>query len=412
MTTLEVRLLLMQKLSAISMPSMIQIVDAFPRTATGKIDRQKLIQSAAMKSENAQSNFVTYETLTDGDPVLSSVLKALRSIVFNRSAISPETLLDSLEIDSIRALELSVIASRDFGKRITFENIQYCVTVADLADLIRRAPTESILRNIVSAPIGAPRLVLFPSIAADSHPFDSLVLQLIGQVAARTEFGLLIGENNRLKLPTEAPCTIAHFADLLIEELASIPSSTPLVLAGHSWGGLIAYELATKLQLRGRSAEHLMLIDTVYRKGISRNPIALWRRRISNFPAWLQEDACQMSVEDWGRESLKKLRRSLNWFGNDALAPTGSVYDQQYRAACAYTPGEYLGKTTVIRARAQSLTRPVFGALGWEAVLRSPPQVRVIPGNHLSILNAKNCAFVAEEILRVLEAVGTDKPLS
>ncbi|MFZ4082322.1 MAG: alpha/beta fold hydrolase [Pirellula sp.] len=412
MTTPEVRSLLMQRLSAISMPSMIQIVDEFPRTATGKIDRQKLIQSAAIESENAPSDFVTYGTLKDGDPVLKSILKALRSIAFTKSVISPETLLDSLEIDSIRALELSVIASRDFGKRITYENIQYCGTVGDLADLIRRAPTESILRNLVSAPIGAPRLVLFPSIAADSHSFDSLVQQLIGQVAAGTEFGVSIGENNRLKLPTDAPCTIANFADLLIEELASIPSSAPLVLAGHSWGGFIAYELATKLEFRGRAAEHLMLIDTVYRKGIPRNPIALWRRRISNFPAWLQEDACQMSAEDWRRESLKKIRRSLNWFGNDARAPQGSVYDQQYRAACAYTPREYSGKTTLIRARAQSLTRPVFGALGWETVLRSPPKVRVIPGNHLSILNARNSAFVTEVILSVLESVRTDEPLS
>ena len=412
MTTLDVRSLLMQKLSAISMPSMIQIVDEFPRTATGKIDRQRLIQSAAIKSENAPADFVTNGTLTNGDPVLQSVVDALRSIAFNKSPISAETLLDGFEIDSIRALELSVIASRDFGKRITYENIQCCGTVADLADLIRRAPRESILRNIVSAPIGAPRLVLFPSIAGDSHQFDFLVQQLIGQVAARTDFGVSIGENNRLKLPTEAPCTIANFADLLIEELASIPSSAPLVLAGHSWGGFIAYELATKLQLRGRAAEHLMLIDTLYRRGIPRNPIALWRRRIRNFPAWLQEDACQMSVRDWGRESLKKIRRSLNWFSNDSRAPQGSVYDQQYRAACAFIPGEYLGKTTVIRARAQSLTRPVFGALGWERVLRSAPQVRVIPGNHLSILNARNSTFVAEEILSVLESVRTDKPLS
>ena len=119
-----------------------------------------------------------------------------------------------------------------------------------------------------------------------------------------------------------------------------------------------------------------------------------------------------MSVRDWGRESLKKIRRSLNWFSNDSRAPQGSVYDQQYRAACAFIPGEYLGKTTVIRARAQSLTRPVFGALGWERVLRSAPQVRVIPGNHLSILNARNSTFVAEEILSVLESVRTDKPLS
>ena len=412
LTAKEVRSSLMQKLSEISLPSIIRIVDEFPRTVTGKIDRQTLIQSLANDGEHPPSGLVDQRTWDDADPVLQSVLGALRSMSLSKSVISPRTLLERLEIDSIRALELSVIASRDFGKRITYGEIQNCREVVDLAELIRRAPDESILRNIASAPNGTQRLVLIPSIAGDSHEFDFLVQHLMGKDAAGLQFGILIGENNRLKLPIEVPCTIANFAELLIEELASIPSSESLVLAGHSWGGFIAYELARKLKDRNRIVDHLVLIDTVYHQGVPRNPLARWERRLRNFPAWLIEDACQMSIKDWRQESLKKLRRSLGWFGNDMSAPKGSVYDQQYRAACAYTPEEYLGKATVFRARAQSLTRPVLGALGWESVLGETPHVRVIPGNHLTILNENNSAFVAQEILYILGSARTDNSLS
>ncbi|MFM7977628.1 MAG: hypothetical protein ACKO8U_21355, partial [Pirellula sp.] len=99
------------------------------------------------------------------------------------------------------------------------------------------------------------------------------------------------------------------------------------------------------------------------------------------------------------RESVKKLRRLRNPERNDSLAPENSLYDQQYRAACKYQPNNYRGHVTVIRAKAQSLTRPVFGALGWEAFIKPEPNIRVVSGNHLSILDKTRSSVIANILM-------------
>jgi thioesterase domain-containing protein len=111
-----------------------------------------------------------------------------------------------------------------------------------------------------------------------------------------------------------------------------------------------------------------------------------------------------MGPAHWKQEIVKKLRRWKQPNKNDNNAPVNSLYDQQYQAASGFCPSSYHGQTTVIRASAQSLTRPVFGALGWESFVTPEPRVRVVRGNHLSILNARNSKRVSQVLLELIES--------
>ena len=88
-------------------------------------------------------------------------------------------------------------------------------------------------------------------------------------------------------------------------------------------------------------------------------------------------------------------------------APADSLYSQQFRAAVDFDPASpsrtsLHQKTTVIRARTQSLSNPVFGALGWEPYIHPSPKVLVVPGNHLSILNYDQSRYLAEALEDIL----------
>lgn len=386
---------LLHRLPRIAQPSMVLVFEKFPQTSTGKIDRQSLRQ--LVQQRNLEINNRSSPTEAD-DPfyqILSSMIK---------SSVGPYTPIRSLCLDSIASLDFCIQLDKQFSKRITWADIQSCVTCGDLAHMLDTAPVSFPIRWLKSATVERPSLILFTSIAGHFNQFNSLVEDLMDKQRALGPFGIAVVESGRMKLPKNTPVNIENFAQLLLEPMLDHSKQSPLVLAGHSWGGLVAFEIAKQLQIRNYPLEHLVLLDTVIRQGVSLNSVESWLNRFRNLPYWLWHDACQMGPVHWKQEIVKKLRRWKQPNKNDNNAPVNSLYDQQYQAASGFCPSSYHGQTTVIRASAQSLTRPVFGALGWESFVTPEPRVRVVRGNHLSILNARNSKRVSQVLLELIES--------
>lgn len=65
-----------------------------------------------------------------------------------------------------------------------------------------------------------------------------------------------------IDLSQEPDKTVEETAHLNLVELSSIMGSGEIHLAGHSYGGLVAYEMALRLSRAGRPAASLTMIDT------------------------------------------------------------------------------------------------------------------------------------------------------
>ena len=64
------------------------------------------------------------------------------------------------------------------------------------------------------------------------------------------------GRESRIR---ETPIASAHkLADQLLQAIAPL-ADTPLALFGYSMGGILAYELATRMQASGHSPTHLFI---------------------------------------------------------------------------------------------------------------------------------------------------------
>ena len=384
---------LLKRLPPIAHPSRIIPFEQFPRTSTGKIDRQGLIQSVTQNLKARKSIFLNSDTRSPLCELLASFLA---------KPIQPTTLIKSLGIDSIQSLDLCIRIEKKFSKRITFSDIHSCETCIQLEELIKSAPVCEPLYWVKPPAQERPTLLLFTSIVGHLQQFNPLIEHLLKAQPSMNSYGIAVVETGRLHLPQDKEVSVASFAEQLLEPVLDHVKRTPLIFAGHSWGGLIAIELACQMQKNGQSIKNLVLIDTIMRKGVSSKILSRWSSRIRNLPNWFMLEAIQMKPDDWIRESVKKMRRLRNPERNDCLAPENSLYDQQYLAACKYQPNIYCGQVTVIRAKAQSLTRPVFGALGWEAFIQPEPNIRVVSGNHLSILDKTRSSLMANILMEII----------
>jgi acyl-coenzyme A synthetase/AMP-(fatty) acid ligase/thioesterase domain-containing protein/acyl carrier protein len=397
----QIRFALARHLHEVAIPSLIACSPEFPRTATGKIHRIEVQRDFELQFEQSKS---AIRPTTGNDPVLQFL-----SDFFGEN-IQPEARLANLAIDSLRALELGIKVASQFGKYINGEDIESCTTAIELANRIRIAPVSQPIRTLRQGKVGALQLILISSIVGSADRFAPLLKNLLDGPMKHSDLGIHAVEADRLRLPPNTPSTIANFADLIlhatIAKLEEFKDSR-VALAGYSWGGLLAYELTSRLQAAGYRIDHLVLIDSVIRRGAPKSPFGRLLRTMINLPNWLRTDAMEMTPSEWILELKKKWRRSVLGLHNDLNAPSDSLYSQQFCAAVDFDPTNPSGtslpqKTTVIRASTQSLSNPVFGALGWEPYIQPPPKVLVVPGNHLSILEPDRSRHLAEALREAL----------
>jgi thioesterase domain-containing protein/acyl carrier protein len=397
----QIRFALAGQLPEVAIPSAIACSPEFPRTVTGKIHRIEIQRDFELQFEQSKS---AIRPSSDNDPILLMLSE------FFQENIQPQTQLANLAIDSLRALELGIQVASQFGKHINGEDIESCTTAIELANRIRIAPISQPIRTLRQGKVGAVQLILISSIVGSADRFAPLLKNLLDGPMKHSDLGIHAIEADRLRLPTDSQPTIANFADVILDAtISKIVESkdSPIVLAGYSWGGLLAYELTSRLQAAGLRIDHLVLIDSVIRRGAPQGAFGRLLRTMINVPNWIRTDAMEMTPREWLLELKKKWRRSVLGQPNDMNAPADSLYSQQFCAAVDFDPTNTSPmpmpqKTTVIRARTQSLSNPVFGALGWERFIQPPPKVRVVPGNHLSILEPDKSKHLADALADAL----------
>jgi thioesterase domain-containing protein len=149
----------------------------------------------------------------------------------------------------------------------------------------------------------------------------------------------------------------------LVEERRS---DGPLLLAGHSLGGLVAFELAQQMVASGRDVAFLAMIDTPC-------PTAAFGR----FNRFRRKRAPKARSEWSGRPD-----------GTYRLLVPGTDQPVQGAAdaiARSYAPRPYAGAVTVLWT-AESAARTRDELLGWGPHLAGPVDAQKLSGDHMSIM--------------------------
>ena len=228
-------------------PSRIIVIDEFPVTRNGKIDKNAL----PPPSSNSAGSFV---------PPTSDTEKKLVAIicdVLELDRIGIEDSLFDLGCDSLTAVHLLVEIETQFSTQLSLFALLEKPTISNLALQIENqtdtdpfAPVFSFRANAT----GLPLFCIHPLIGI-SWVYANL-LRFLG-----TETPVYGLQSDGLNGDGELPASIEAMAATYVERIRAIQPEGPYNLFGWSFGGLVAHEMAAQLEAAGETVATLTLVD-------------------------------------------------------------------------------------------------------------------------------------------------------
>ncbi|MFO1460752.1 MAG: amino acid adenylation domain-containing protein [Verrucomicrobiota bacterium] len=281
----ELRERLAARLPEYMIPSRFEELDTIPLTSTGKVDRAALAGSILTAPSDPQAS--------EGPRTpLEETLCREWEAVLNRSPVGIHDNFFDVGGQSLRALQLTGRLQKVLGRPVRVADLFHYPTIAEMAAIL--APAEENARPVKGPFRGAATGVPWFHIPG-VFGFEFLTPELAAVVGAHRPYF------DGLQFPgldghTEPLRTVEAIAEAVETQLMRIYPQGPLWLSGYSFGGSVAYELARRLQSRGRPVDCVVLFDTCA-------PGALWRRPL---PEFIRQVAAQGPVAA-GRLVSRKL---------------------------------------------------------------------------------------------------------
>ncbi|HEX8920633.1 MAG TPA: alpha/beta fold hydrolase, partial [Pyrinomonadaceae bacterium] len=221
-----------------------------------------------------------------------------------------------------------------------------------------------------------------------------------------------------------APYTcIEDIAAHYVAEIINFQPEGPFALAGSSFGGWVAFEMARQLRARGRTVSLLALLDASARELSALPQNSQLKYRLADFARRWDDHVRHLlalsprekylylrrrGVAAWARLKMRlqsrlhhtasHLRPQLQSDEADLLRAIRAVNDSCRRAAAAYVPQAYNGRVVLFQAAEQSrLAEAPFKAF-WEQLSARGVELRRVPGNHSTMLQEPLVRWLAEEI--------------
>lgn len=387
LTEAELRAYAAGRLAGFKAPRRIHFTTSIPRTSTGKPRRAGL---AALFERPGVGASPAPRALSADE----SRIAAIWSRVLGCGEIGPEDELPMLGGDSLSAAIILAEVQAEFdiaGSLVTFFDRP---TVAYLAQLVAQLaaedgePVSSAVIYLGGAGSAAP-VFCFP---ATSNPY--YLRHLAARMGRRPFFAVLPPRD-----PTER--TVEELAR---EAVAAIRAARPqgsCILAGHCFGGVVAFEATRQMRAAGGDVPLLMLLDTPtpgYPKILPR-----WRRYPKAAWSLLRRAGTRALVREGAAHirALRRVRLPAAPAGNDEAAAIG-------RSMHGYVPHPLDRPIVQVLASAlQPSTRVLEDArLGWRDFARAGFSMIDAPGDHHTFLLPPQ----VDELARRLEAVLTPMP--
>jgi acetoacetyl-CoA synthetase len=217
--------------------------------------------------------------------------------------------------------------------------------------------------------------------------------------------------------PRQEPhSTITEMVEAYLEAIRGVQVAGPYALAGYSFGGLIAFEMARRLRERGEEVELLALLETDLHERYL--PLPRWLAyqwslvlRVTGkavtlpaktLPAYLASKLVQLCNKLRTRANLRDPAGELEGTVWALSERHRRMFQIGVRAIVSFRPGRYDRTASIFR-----VTGPRFGACDplpiWRRAVRSV-EVYAIAGEHDTIMEEPFVRTLALEFSRCLAA--------
>ena len=393
-------------------PAAFVPLDALPQTANGKLDRRALPApgyTARGELEQPRS-FVEAQLLQVWEEVLGV-----------ETIGTTQNFFDELGGNSILALRLFAQVNRrlrcDLPVAVLFAGATVRQMAAAIEEQRRATPAPP-------SPVAAlqPHGSLPPLFCV--HPADRNVICYVNLVrhlgADQPVYGLR-------DISDDLARPIAQIAAEYVREVRAVQPRGPYYLAGWSFGGFVAFEMASLLEGEGERVAFVGLLDTTAPCITETRPVPepldlligladdLAAERGRTFAVRREE----LEGLDRG-EQLRRIADALQaqgaapaGFGAERLQAQADVLLARARSLTGYAPGAFTGSLTLFRAEQvpgdfQALlagyTDEEQRTRGWCRTSPAPVEVHPVPGAHVTISSEPHVRVLAQRMREALAA--------
>jgi amino acid adenylation domain-containing protein len=368
-------------------PSEFVILNKLPLTATGKIDRKTLPLVASFNDERKNSSFVAPRTASE------RLIANIWSNVLNIKEISVDSDFFQLGGHSLIAVKVMVAIEKETGKRLPLASLFENSTIEKLASYIVSEEEEINWNSLIPIKKTGNKMPIY---MVHGGGLNILVFNSLGRYmdAEQPVYGMqALGLDGK----SEVLHTMEELADRYNTEILDNDPVGPYALAGYSFGGLLAYEMAKRLMVMGKEVKMLGILDT-YAGGrdvqegvlakIIKKIIRQFRKLYFFGGLFLENPG-----ETINYQSIVLNRKIKKLFNNGKAIKYDSVFTYEDRIYESYDKAwkNYLMEPLDIHVDVFKTKKRVYFLddsvyLGWKAYAKKGVDVHEIPGDHKTFL--------------------------
>jgi amino acid adenylation domain-containing protein len=398
------RAALQGRLPEYMVPSAYVVLDVFPLTPNGKLDRKALpapdhsaLVSAAFEAPQGE---------------IEEALAQIWRDVLGGERISRHDNFFDLGGHSLLTVQLVGRIFSVFGVQIPIMSLFNEPTLQRLAEVVSQAqiqappqtwnavvpikPTGSRPPLFLIHPAGAGSVLCYAELASQFPPDQPLYgIQAAG----------MFGEE-------EVAVNLEVMAAKYVHAIRSVQERGPYLLGGWSAGGNIAYEMARQLTQSGETVAFLGLIDasgTQFGRPPSELALLLLAFAEQEGVVLNEEHLRSLSDDDQLQYLIDAVKTQgvklgLGDFDFSKAVRVRDVFRGIEQALSTYVPQRYTGSADLFACTNAPGRESLDPRGGWQELVEGELRVHAVPGDHQSVVKAPDVNVLAEEILGAIDA--------
>jgi acetoacetyl-CoA synthetase len=403
-------------------PAIIIDVPDLPMTYTGKLSERSAqdavnrrpTNTASLRNPGCLAAIAGHPALCRSQQVIADPVVALRQhgtaaslraiweSVLDRRPIGHHEDFFDLGGDSLAAIYILMRVEQTVAMKLPITSIFEAPTVAAMAALIEAGESPA-FAPLVRLKKGDKRPALFII-----HGFGGNVMELVGLGRRIRHGGAVYALQARgLSGDGQPNDRVEDMARDYISAIRGVQPHGPYCLAGYSFGGLVAFEMARLLRAEGERIGYLGLLDSTLHERYW--PIQVWAHMILHRMRAHLGTLHKMQLNGAFHYGIRRIGWLLRHFMRRFVSDDDSRYAinglppalQAVRKGAAkafahYRPGFYDGTITLLRSDAPDpvICDPVLNWTGQSRHLK----VRSVPGDHVGMVRPPVVDLVAHEL--------------
>jgi acetoacetyl-CoA synthetase len=428
---LRIRRTIGAQTTALHVPELVVAVEALPVTHSGK--RSERAGRDAVEGRAAPNR----RALANPDS-LDRISRAVTAVEAELATRDREPAADAITVDKMRAIWESVLGIQGIGDSDGFfalggTSLQAVRVFTRIRDrlgvelplsVLMEAPTVAELAAAVDDP-GRHFDPLVPMRSGSGGPPLFLVHSIWGDVLGMRQIAVAMRSDipvyglRARGLQGEAPQqSVEEMAASYVEVIRALQPQGPYRVAGHSFGGLLAFEIARLLSEQGEEIDWLGLIDAELSTA-AHPPAQRWGYRLT-LPyhyaraALLKPRAALRAAIGFAprllRRGFSRLHRDAALAESEATWMEGASAQHQrlathfLRLAADYRPGPYRGSMTYLLPTVRRFHLFADPLPVWRRVTARRIEIERVPGPHVGMVSGDSAPVVAAIVDRHLRA--------